>query len=59
EVRDAKERCAELLTNSMAQNEFYAAVAAEAKIDTLEEQCPKGFAPFAERVRSLQVDSDG
>ena len=59
EVRDAKERCAELLTNSMAQNEFYAAVAAKARIDTLEKQCPKGFAPFAERVRLLQVDSDG
>ncbi len=55
-IRDAKERCAQLHTNSkvaLSQSEFYAAVAAEAKIDTLEEQCPKGFAPFAERVRSL------
>ena len=56
EIRNAKKRCAHLLTNSnaaLSQSEFYAAVASKAKIDTLEEQCPKGFAPFAERVRSL------
>jgi len=61
EIRDVKERCAQLLTNSkvaLSQSEFYAAVAAKARIDTLEKQCPKGFAPFAERVRLLQVDSD-
>ena len=62
EIRDAKERCDQLLANSntaLSQSEFYAAVASKVKVDTLEERCPKGFAPFAERVRSLQVDSDG
>ena len=56
EMSDAKGVCAQLLGNSrtvMSQSECYAAVAREADLGTLERQCAKGFAPFAQRVRSL------
>jgi hypothetical protein len=48
--------CAQLLGKSpmaMSQSEFYAFVAREADMNTLTRQCSKGFAPFAQRVRSL------
>ena len=56
EISEAKEVCAQLLGNSpttMSQSEFYASVAREADIDTLERRCTRGFAPFAQRVRAL------
>jgi len=56
EMSDAKAVCAQLLGQSraaMSQSEFYAFVAREADINTLERRCDKGFAPFAQRVRAL------
>jgi len=56
DVSDAKGVCTQLLGKSpmaMSQSEFYAFVAREADMSTLERQCSKGFAPFAQRVRSL------
>ena len=56
EIRDPKGVCADLLDDSqvsMSQSELYSAVADAADIDTMEARCPKGFAPFAERVRGL------
>ena len=56
EVSDAKGVCTQLLGKSpmaMSQSEFYAFVAREADMSTLARQCSKGFAPFAQRVRSL------
>jgi hypothetical protein len=32
---------------------MYASVAELANLDTLCERCPRGFAPFAQRVRAL------
>lgn len=51
-----KQVCADLLLrgrDGMTQTEMYAAVAARADIGTLEQRCPRGFAPFAKRVRGL------
>ena len=56
DMSDAKGVCAQLLGKgpmAMSQSEFYAFVAREVDMSTLERQCSKGFAPFAERVRSL------
>ena len=56
DVSDAKGVCTQLLGKSpmaMSQSEFYASVAREADMSTLTRQCSKGFAPFAQRVRSL------
>ena len=56
ERSDAKEVCAQLLSNSpttMSQSAFYAFVARETEISTLERRCANGFAPFPQRVRSL------
>jgi hypothetical protein len=56
DVSDAKGVCTQLLGKSsmaMSQSEFYAFVAREADMNTLIRQCPKRFAPFAQRVRSL------
>ena len=56
EMSDAKGVCAQLLSNSsttMSQSEFYASVARDTDISTLERRCAMGFAPFAQRVRSL------
>lgn len=55
-VSDAKGMCAQLLGESriaIPQSEFYASVAHEVDMSTLERQCAKGFVPFAQRVRSL------
>lgn len=49
--------CADILKaagSSMPLSDLYAAVAAEADLDVLETRCPRGFAPFAARVRELQ-----
>jgi hypothetical protein len=56
DVSDAKSVCTQLLGKSptaMSQSGFYALVAREADMSMLTRQCPKGFAPFAQRVRSL------
>ena len=56
DVSDAKGVCTQLLDKSpmaVSQSEFYAFVAREADMSTLTRQCPKGFAPFAQRVSSL------
>jgi hypothetical protein len=37
----------------LSQREFYRGIALVAKLDVLEQRCPKGFKPFADRVRSL------
>ena len=55
-IRDPKSVCASLLEDAeptVGANEMYAAVARAAQIETLESRCPKGFAPFAQRVRAL------
>lgn len=51
-----KQVCADLLLHGrdgMTQTEMYAAVATRTDIGTLEQRCPRGFAPFAKRVRGL------
>lgn len=56
EMSDAKGVCTQLLGQSqaaMSQSEFYASVAREADFGTIEQRCPRGFAPFAQRVRAL------
>ena len=56
EMSDAKGVCAQLLASSptaMSQSECYAAMALAADLGTLARQCSQGFAPFAQRVRSL------
>lgn len=53
---DPKGVCRELLAKSacsLRQTEMYAAIAEVADIAVLEKRCPKGFAPFAQRVREL------
>ena len=55
-IRDAKSVCDGLLEQSkmaMSRTKLYADVAREADIGTMETRCPKGFVPFAERVRGL------
>lgn len=52
-IRDPKQVCASLLTNSqnqMAQSEMYARVAQRLDVAVLVSRCPSGFRPFAERV---------
>lgn len=54
--RDPKGVCKDLLDSSprpMSQSQMYAAVADRTSIQRLEERCPRGFAPFAGRVRAL------
>lgn len=55
-LTDPKGRCKDLLANSpndIAQSGMYAAVCQAADISILIQRCPRGFKPFAERVRSL------
>jgi hypothetical protein len=54
--KDPKSSCAGLLAerdHPMSQTDFYAALADATDIAVLENRCPKGFAPFASRVRRL------
>ncbi len=54
--RRPKEECKALLRASlivMSQTEMYARVSRELDLAVLEESCPRGFAPFASRVRRL------
>jgi hypothetical protein len=53
---DPKGICGGLLQTSacsLRQTEMYAAIAEVVDIAVLEKRCPKGFAPFAQRVRAL------
>jgi hypothetical protein len=55
-IKDPKRHCAELLANSgrqMAQREMYFELAKCFDLEKLSACCPQGFAPFAERVKSL------
>jgi hypothetical protein len=55
-ICDPKAVCAELhdsSENQMSLTEMYAALAAIINIDTLEQRCPSGFAPFSCRMRLL------
>ena len=55
-IKDPKAQCKTLHDNSpsdRALREVYEIVATETRLDTLRQRCPKGFAPFAERVEAL------
>lgn len=55
-MRRPKDHARELQASSAGSDrlrELYAAVAAVANAAVIEERCPSGFAPFAERVRAL------
>jgi len=55
-VGQPKKVCGRLLergANQMAQREMYAQIASRLDIDILTSRCPKGFKPFAERVRAV------
>lgn len=55
-IHNPKQISAALCADSTAgirQGEMYAKLAQAIELDILEERCPKGFAPFAARVRSL------
>lgn len=54
--KNPKSSCAEILAHCgypMSQTDFYAAVADALEITVLAGRCPKGFAPFASRLRQL------
>jgi hypothetical protein len=54
--RDPKQSCEAILAASgqdMGQTEFYAALAKTIDIAKLEKRCPRGFAPFAARLRAI------
>ena len=60
-ILDPKGVCRGLLDESersLRQREMYAAIAEVADIAVLETRCPKGFAPFAQRVRGLPTLAD-
>jgi hypothetical protein len=55
-IADPKAECANLLSRTkinITQAQMYAAVAEKANPDVVSNRCPKGFAPFAGRVRRL------
>ncbi|MCK4342775.1 MAG: DUF4276 family protein [Phycisphaerae bacterium] len=57
-IADPKSRCLALLKGSkkrMTPSDMYSAVAEDTDLGTLEARCPKGFAPFAKRVRMLRA----
>jgi hypothetical protein len=54
--RHPKRACEKLLESSsrgLSQSEMYAGVADRLSVERLSERCPRGFAPFASRVRDL------
>lgn len=53
ELKSPKEVARSIVAESMSLREFYAEVSRWVRIDHLEDRCPAGFAPFAQRVRSL------
>lgn len=51
-----KDTCAAILSQSdcrQSQSDLYRAVAEKASLQLVEERCPKGFRPFADRVRRM------
>ncbi|MCX7012206.1 MAG: DUF4276 family protein [Candidatus Sumerlaeota bacterium] len=55
-ILDPKGVCERLLKESgrgIRQSEMYTEISKKAKLDNLENRCPRGFAPFAERVRAM------
>lgn len=55
-IHEPKSACENLLErgpSSIPQREMYGRVAQSVNLDLLVERCPRGFAPFAERVRAL------
>lgn len=55
-IPDPKAACMALLSNSdspLTQTEMYGGVSEAVNLSTLTERCPRGFAPFAARVRNL------
>lgn len=57
EIDDPKAICKGLCGNAMAQSEMYEKLAAKMKLRVVEDRCPNGFAPFANRVRKLRAVS--
>ncbi len=56
EIAQPKAACEELLAKSEqypSLAHFFAALATQINLETLEKRCPKGFAPFAGAVRGL------
>ena len=56
EISNPKEVCVELRDQSkayMTQSEMYGKLAEVIELRVAQERCPRGFAPFAARVRSL------
>ena len=58
-IRDPKSVCQQLRDDSpdceLGLAEIYALVAEKARLEMLEQRCPSGFKPFAERVRALAM----
>ncbi len=57
-IRDPKSTCEMLRGSSSTElslSELYAALAEQADLAMVEARCPRGFAPFAGRVRNLGV----
>ena len=56
-IRDPKSICQQLRDDSsdcqLGLTEMYAMIAQAIRMDFLEQRCPAGFKPFADRVRSL------
>jgi len=55
-IRKPKKVCQKLLengVNQMAQRDMYAEIALRLDLGILSSRCPKGFRPFAERVRGV------
>jgi len=55
-ICDPKQTCVSMLAVSgqdMRQTEFYAVLSKAIDIAKLENRCPKGFAPFASRLRAI------
>lgn len=56
DISNAKGVCAQLLDSyqaMMSQSIFYASIAQEADLEAIAQRCPRGFAPFAQRLRTM------
>lgn len=51
--RDPKKAFDELANSDLPRGELYAAIAEKIDLELLEKRCPKGFAPFAGRIRNF------
>jgi len=60
-IRRPKDQCRQLRDesdDSPGLSEMYFRVAQTVDLDKLTDRCPKGFAPFRQRVEALEPDSD-